>query len=51
MVNTGCVVVTNEKHRVDRSINNRAGTNVPDVCETLGIGWLYLADFITTENL
>lgn len=47
----GFMVVTNEKHRNDRSRNNRRGIRIPDVCDQVGVPWLYLADFIATERL
>lgn len=47
----GLTLVTNELHRHHRSANNRRGDNIPDVCERMGVHWLYLADFIELEHL
>ena len=35
----GRTVVTNEKHRRDRTPNNRNGDNIPDVCDRMGVRW------------
>ncbi len=47
-----CVtVVTDELLKEDRSQNNKSGDHIPDVCDALGIDWLYLQDFAAIENL
>ena len=48
---TGFVVVTTEKHRNDRTPNNRTGDRIPDVCQRRGVAWHYLTDFVRVENL
>jgi hypothetical protein len=47
----GRVVVTNELHKRDRSANNRRGDNIPDVCDRVGVLWMYFADFVRSESL
>lgn len=47
----GLTVVTSELHRQHRSANNRSGDNIPDVCDRMGVHWLYLQHFVEAEHL
>ena len=44
-------VITDELQKEDRSQNNKSGDRIPDVCDALGVEWLYLRDFAAIVNL
>ncbi len=47
----GVTVVTDEKHKKDRTPQNRSGDHIPDVCDALNVDWLYFRDFAAIEKL